>query len=112
LPDFYSNMYGKPILKKESSNQPKPAAPSYQRLAGLKLTGSHMHEVEINGKIVTIPSAAYVKFLEDQIKDFRQVVRNQGEELKRATRSVNTLLKEVERIKDDLRATVKKNYGN
>lgn len=110
--NFYSSMYGakKPEPKVSTQVAPTPVKPipaAGQRLSGLKLTNSHMHEVEINGRYVTIPSAAYVKLLEDQIKEFRSLVRQQGEDLKRAIRAVNNLNREMDRLKTQMAGTVK-----
>lgn len=109
--DFYSSMYG--AQKKPAAETPvKPEAPkipppAYQRLSGLKLSGQHMHEVEINGRYVTIPSAAYIKLLEDQIKDFRRTVAQQGEDLRRAVRAINKMNLEMEKLKTAMAGTVK-----
>lgn len=110
--DFYANMYGgqrpKPATPAAVAPEtPKAPPPAYQRLSGLKLTNGHMHEVEINGRYVTIPSAAYIKLLEDQIKDFRNTVRQQGEDLRRATRAINSLNVELEKLKTAMAGTVK-----
>ncbi len=113
--DFYSSMYGsagrqqKPQDKPAAATPvvPKPIPPAHQRLSGLKLTGSHMHEVEINGRVVTIPSAAYIKLLEDQIKDFRRTVTQQGDDLRRAIRAINKMNTEMEKLKTALSGTVK-----
>jgi len=116
--DFYSSMYGprkaapaQPVAKPEA---PKVIPPAHQRLSGLKLTNGHMHEVEINGRYVTIPSAAYIKLLEDQIKEFRTLTRQQGEDLRRATRSIQRAHVEIEKLKIAMASTIKsKSYrGN
>lgn len=110
--DFYASMYGapkkapaEPTTKPEA---PKIPPPAYQRLSGLKLSGQHMHEVEINGRYVTIPSAAYIKLLEDQIRDFRKTVTQQTTDLQRAVRAINKLNLEVDKLKTAMAGTVKK----
>lgn len=109
--DFYSSMYGaqkKPAAEVPAKPEaPKIPPPAHQRLSGLKLSGQHMHEVEINGRYVTIPSAAYIKLLEDQIKDFRSTVRQQGEDLRRAIRAINKMNLEMDKLKTALAGTVK-----
>lgn len=111
--NFYSSMYGgsgrqeKPAASPVKPDAPKAPPPAYQRLSGLKLTNGHMHEVEINGRAVTIPSAAYIKLLEDQIRDFRVQVRQQGEDLRRAIRAINKMNSEMEKLKVALAGTVK-----
>ena len=114
--DFYGSMYGarKPEVPSTQAapiqpEKPKLPAPAYNRLRGLKLTNSHMHEVDLGGPFpVTIPSAAYVKLLEDQIKDFRNVVRQQGDDLRRTNKVVQNLAREIERLKADMALTIKK----
>lgn len=112
--DFYGSMYGakKPdpqMPLPAQPEKPKIAAPAYNRLRGLKLTNSHMHEIDLGGPYpVTIPSAAYVKLLEDQIKDFRNAVRQQGDDLRRALKVVQNLSREIDKIKTDMVNTIKK----
>lgn len=106
--DFYASMYG-------GANRPKPAnpvpvapvapaapKPAYQRLSGLKLTNSHMHEIEIDGRPATIPSAAYTKLLEDQIKEMRGLIRTQSENLRRATNNLNRMQNEIARLRNEI----------
>lgn len=112
--NFYSSMYGakKPAAQPQAQpvnvpEVPKEPPKAYQRLSGLKLTNSHMHEVEINGRYVTIPSAAYIKLLEDQIKEFRELVKQQSGDLRRTNRSVQYLSREIEKLKTQMAGTVK-----
>jgi hypothetical protein len=111
---FYSSMYGgsaaKPVQQKPVT--PSEDKPAHQRLSGLKLTNSHMHEVEINGKFVTIPSAAYIKLLEDQIKEFRKLVRQQSDELNRSKRMISRIQTDILKIKQELATTVKRSYSS
>lgn len=107
------NMYRR--LPKESSNNiptnpttpeaPKVIPPANKRLSGLKLTNSHMHEVEIDGRTVTIPSAAYVKLLEDQIKDFRQKLIEYKSNISSLRSEIMTLKNTVNRLQTNA------NYG-
>jgi hypothetical protein len=101
--DFYASMYGaapkaaaEPTPKVVAPVAPKPA---YQRLSGLKLTNSHMHEIEVDGRPATIPSAAYVKLLEDQIKELRNLMRVQTDALRKATSQANRLQSEMVRLR-------------
>lgn len=110
MDNFYANMYGGTGTPK-APETPTPAAPvaqapkippAHQRLSGLKITSSHMFEVEIGGKTVTIPSAAYIKLLEDQIKEFRQASRQQSNQITRLTNTVNKLSSELERVRQSI----------
>lgn len=113
---FYSSMYGgsasKPTQQAVAKPTPPEEKPAYQRLSGLKLTNSHMHEVEINGRYVTIPSAAYIKLLEDQIKEFRKLVRQQSDELNRSKRMISRIQTDILKIKQELATTVKRSYSS
>lgn len=110
--NFYSSMYGprptRPDTPKKKPELPKGPAPANKRLSGLKLTGSHMHEIELaDGTIGTIPTAAYVKLLEDQIKAFRSMVNQQADDLRRTNRSIQALNREINKIRAELDKTVK-----
>lgn len=106
--NFYPSMYGANGKKPEKKEPPKPVPtnpapvtpPAHQRLSGLKITNSHMFEVEINGRNVTIPSVAYVKLLEDQVKEFRNLVREQQNKVTRLTNAVQRLSNEIDKIKN------------
>lgn len=109
---FYTNMYGvnaTPPTKApvspdpEKVEAPKVPAPAYQRLSGLKLTSSHMHEVNIGGKNVHIPSAVYVKLLEDQIKEMRRNLSDALKQVQRLTNSVNRLNQTVSKQQNELK---------
>lgn len=103
--DFYASMYGASPKKPNPTEVPaKPVAPkpAYQRLSGLKLTNSHMHEIEIDGRPATIPSAAYIKLLEDQIKEFRVAIRLQSESQRKAMNQINRLQNELVKIRAQL----------
>jgi hypothetical protein len=108
--DFYSSMYGPRAAAPKGPVQagPKPIPPAHRRLSGLKLTGSHMHEIDLpNGTVGTIPSAAYVKLLEDQIKSFRQMVQMQADDIRRTNRNVTALQRELAKVRLELDKTVK-----
>jgi len=107
MDNFYSNMYGSNGAPKKPETTPttaptpvaKAPIPAHQRLSGLKITSSHMFEVEINGRNVTIPSAAYIKLLEDQIKEFRANSRQQANQITRLTNAVNKLNSELDKVR-------------
>lgn len=107
MSDFYPSMYGNNGKKPEKKVEPTPVPtnptpvtpPAHQRLSGLKITSSHMFEVDINGRSVTIPSVAYVKLLEDQVKEFRNLIREQQSKVSRLTNVVQRLSNEIDKLK-------------
>lgn len=112
MPNFYSKMYGnktdKNVEPKKEEIKPISSlpAPASKRLRGLKLTNSHMHEIDLNGETVTIPSAAYVKLLEDQIKDVRNNNKSLAHEVDLLRKKINFLNRQIEKITNQLNSSV------
>lgn len=111
MTNFYSNMYGNKAKEKADQLVQKPnitttVPAASKRLRGLKLTNSHMHEIDINGEIATIPSAAYVKLLEDQIKESRKEMILLKDEMQKMRSNMNHLVKELNKVHTRLDNTV------
>jgi septal ring factor EnvC (AmiA/AmiB activator) len=86
------------------SDEEEKGPPTAQKyLAGLKLSSSHIMKVmTMDNNIAEVPSARYVKLLEDQIKDLRQQIRQQEQSIKRLTRAINRSIADQDSIRDEL----------
>ena len=55
-------------------------------LGGMKITGSHLHKIDLGNKIIEIPSVSYVKLLEDQIRELRYEIKKLEQRITKTNR--------------------------
>jgi hypothetical protein len=93
--EFYFNMY-----TTDDTTAPPPKASKV--LGGLKLSGSHIQKLELADQKIDIPSVAYVKLLEQQIRELRNELRTVQTQLKRAVSQQQKLIDHMNIMKIDL----------
>lgn len=107
--DFYTDMYGGDAKAKPQVpdlNIPLTQAAAHKQLSGLKITGSHVKRINLGDQIVDLPSAAYVKLLEDQIRALRTEVRECQTYIRRVTNAHNKMALQMDRLKQELATKV------
>lgn len=99
--NFVYDMYGSgsPITKKQEVS---PAKLASRVLGGMKAQNSHTKTIEVDGQIVNLPKAEYVKLLEDQIKDMRNKVRDMETKQNRLSKTNARIIEELRQIKLEL----------
>lgn len=104
--DFYPDMYGgDPRRKYDDPAAPAavtPAAAAHKQLGGLKITGSHIKRIPMGDQILELPTAAYVKLLEDQIRALRNEVREAQTHNRRLTNAHNKLVQQMDLLRREL----------
>lgn len=85
-----------------NDEDPKGPATAQKYLAGLKLTSSHIQKIQLGNQQIDVPTYLYVKLLEDQLRDLRQMVRKQDQMIQRLVRAVNKNTTEQDRIRGEL----------
>lgn len=98
---MYNRVRQAPVAQK-----PETAADKEKRavkvLAGMKVHGSHVKQIEVNGQLMDVPTVAYTKLLEEQIRE----TRNQQRELHNAhgkmQRAMDRMTNEIRKLKDEL----------
>ena len=112
MPDSNSvvgRMYNRTKRPSLPQPQPKPLETAAERekravkvLGGMKVHGTHVKQLEVGDQLIDVPTAAYVKLLEEQIKE----VRNQQRELlashNKLVRKHDRLINELRKVKDEL----------
>lgn len=105
--DLYRRMYGAPkgpVAEKTPTESPSKLATRV--LGGMKAQNSHTKVVELDGQLVNLPRAEYVKLLEDQIRAMRQTVRELESKYARTIRSMSKLQDDIRRVELELRNKV------
>ena len=108
---FFSSMYGG--NPRDTDSPPKPATPAavpmaqaHKMLGGLKITGSHIKRIVNGDQVIDVPSAEYVKLLEEQIRELRHQLRDNENKTRRLTNAHNKVLVELERIRQELKTKI------
>lgn len=91
---FYAAMY--------NSEEQAPPAKASKVLGGLKLSGSHVQKLVLGEQQIDIPSVAYVKVLEDQIRELRRELREAQAKLRSTMNQQAKLIEHMNRLKIDL----------
>lgn len=91
---FYAAMY--------NSEEQAPPAKASKVLGGLKLSGSHVQKLVLGEQQIDIPSVAYVKVLEDQIRELRRELREAQSKLRSTINQQAKLIEHMNRLKIDL----------
>lgn len=71
-------------------------------LAGMKVHGSHVMQVEIDGKLVDMPTLAYAKLLEEQVRETRNMHRELQNQHNKLVRQMDRMTNEMRKVKDEL----------
>jgi hypothetical protein len=106
---FYTDMYGGDARIRPPTvdhNIPLTPAAAHKQLSGLKITGSHVKRIPIGDQIVDLPSAAYVKLLEDQIRSLRTEVRESQAATRRVAAAFDRMVTRVDQIQRELATKV------
>lgn len=80
------------LMYKGAKAEPKGPPPQYQVRNGMRLSGAHIQEVMLDGKLHKFPSMEYVKTLEDEIKDLRNQLKSTQNLLNRMVNQHNVML--------------------
>ncbi len=98
--DFLDAMYG------DNNAPPKSPAKTYQKLSGLKLSGSHQYVIEYDGKTLYVANSAYVNLLEKRIQELNATVNSLKNYIKKLANShnktidgISELMRELDNIK-------------
>ena len=91
---FYAAMY--------NSEEQAPPAKASKVLGGLKLSGSHVQKLVLGEQQIDIPSVAYVKVLEDQIRELRRELREAQAKLRSTINQQAKLIEHVNRLKIEI----------
>lgn len=106
---FYTDMYGgdaRPKAPGVDLNIPLSAPAAHKQLSGLKITGSHVKRINIGDQIVDLPSAAYVKLLEDQIRALRTEVRESQASTRRVAAAFDRMVMRMDQMQRELATKV------
>lgn len=71
-------------------------------LGGMKVHGTHVKRIELDGELMEVPTSAYVKLLEDQIKELRRIQRESDARQARLIRAHNKTVEELKAIRIEL----------
>lgn len=71
-------------------------------LGGMKVHGTHVKQIDLGDKILDVPTVAYVKLLEAQIKEVRNQHRELQNQHNKLVRQYDRLVNELRNIKDEL----------
>lgn len=102
--EIYYRMYG-------GGPTPTPSAPekpadrdkrALKVLGGMKVHGTHVKRIELDGELMEVPTSAYVKLLEDQIKELRRIQRESDSRQARLIRAHNKTVEELKAIRIEL----------
>jgi hypothetical protein len=105
--DFYPDMYGGDPRRKYdepagATPAISPAAAAHKQLGGLKITGSHIKRIPMGDQVLELPTAAYVKLLEDQIRALRNEVRESQTHNRRLANAHNKLVQQMDLLRREL----------
>jgi len=100
--EFLDQMYG------DAGDTPKAPAKTYQKLSGLKLSGSHQYVIEYDGKTMHVANSAYVSLLEKRVQELNATVNSLKNYIKKLANShnrtidgMNELTRELDSIKSN-----------
>lgn len=103
MSDLYSRMYGSAPARSTEPTTPALRDKLATRvLGGMKAQNSHTFTADINGELVTLPRADYVRVLEDQIKQMRNLVREMDTKHQRMTRNFNKMAETIRRLEQEM----------
>jgi hypothetical protein len=71
-------------------------------LAGMKVHGSHVKQIEVNGQLLDVPTVAYTKLLEEQIRETRNQQRELHNAHSKMQRAMDRMTNEIRKLKDEL----------
>lgn len=71
-------------------------------LAGMKVHGTHVRQIEVDGRITDVPTAAYVKLLEEQIRETRSQQRELQNGHNKMQRAMDRMTNEIRKLKDEM----------
>ena len=98
---MYNRAKQAPVAK-----QPETAADREKRavkvLAGMKVHGSHVKQIEVNGQLMDVPTVAYTKLLEEQIRETRNQQRELHNAHSKMQRAMDRMTNEIRKLKDEL----------
>jgi len=98
---YIANMYSSTPIVVASKPVVAPEKRATRVLGGMKIHGSHIKNIEVDGEIIDIPRAAYIKLLEEQIKELRRQVTIVTE---RNIRMNTTIQRMQTSFRDEIRA--------
>lgn len=105
-PSVVGRMYNRKPMAPVAPRPLETAAEREKRaskvLGGMKVHGSHIKQVEVDGQVFDVPTAAYVKLLEEQVKEVRNQNRELQNGLSKTNRHIDRLVNEIRKIKDEL----------
>jgi len=79
----------------------KKEASASRFLAGMNITKSQLIKVPtVDGETMDLPSVTYVRLLEVQIKELRQVVKQQENMIQRLSRAISKNTNDIQTLKE------------
>lgn len=98
---MYSRAGQAPVAKRPETPAEKEKR-AVKVLAGMKVHGSHVRQIEVNGQLMDVPNVSYVKLLEEQIRETRNQQRELQNSHNKMQRAMDRMTNEIRKLKDEL----------